>query len=339
MQRLSGTASMPIIVKAEDRARKPRIVGGGSGLQLSSVSHLQLDGLKFEGATGNGLNIDDGGTGIGTTRHIKLKNLEIRNIPPGNRDAIKLSGIDDFEVTSCHIEKWGGSGIDMVGCHRGLIEGNRFSSGGDSGVQAKGGTSNVRILANRFESAGQRSVNIGGSTGLQFFRPAVSAMPPNGRYEAKDIEVSGNVFLGSMSPIAFVGVDGAVVKRNTIYMPERWAIRILQETREPGFVPSRKGVFERNLVAFRSNQWSSGGLNVGPGTAATTFTFRRNFWFCSDNPRLSKPNLPVPESDGSYGIDPLFSNAPSDLTVRKGSPAADFGAGQGRLNDPRKDTR
>ena len=55
-----------------------------------------------------------------------------------------------------------------------------------------------------------------------------------------------------MSAIAFVGCDGALVQHNTIYRPTRWPLRILQENTDPRFVPSRKGVFRNNLVAFRA---------------------------------------------------------------------------------------
>ena len=87
--------------------------------------------------------------------------------------------------------------------------------------------------------------NIGGSTELQFFRPPLK--PGEAHWEAKHIRVEGNTFIGGGAAVAFVGVDGAVVRYNTIYHPDRWVIRILQETTEPGFVACRNGRFERNL--------------------------------------------------------------------------------------------
>jgi len=50
------------------------------------------------------------------------------------------------------------------------IVGREGASNG-SGVQAKGGTSEVVIQACTFLGAGQRAINVGGSTGLEFFRP------------------------------------------------------------------------------------------------------------------------------------------------------------------------
>jgi hypothetical protein len=252
--------------------------------------------------------------------------------PKGNRDGIKLSGVTDFRVEGCTLERWGagGSAIDMVGCHRGIIESNLFrhlptGSEGANGVQTKGGSRDILIRRNRFEHAGSRGVNIGGSTGLQFFRPPL--IPETESWEAKDIRVEGNTFIGSGAPVAFVGVDGAVVRFNTIYRPQRWALRILQETTAPGFVPCRRGTFTDNMVAFHSAEWATGGVNMGPNTAPATFQFARNWWFCLDNPARSRPALPVAEDAGVYGEPLQFRDPESgDLRLQSGSPANRVGA-------------
>ncbi|MEK7676658.1 MAG: right-handed parallel beta-helix repeat-containing protein, partial [Verrucomicrobiota bacterium] len=249
----------------------------------------------------------------------------------GNQDGIKLSGVVDFRVEGCALERWGtggGSGIDMVGCHRGVIESNLFrhtEASGGTGVQCKGGTSRMVIRHNRFENAGGRAVNIGGSTGRTYFRPPLQDGAE--LCEAKDIRVEGNIFIGSGAPVAFVGVDGATVCFNTIYRPQRWALRILQETREPGFVPARNGKFTDNIIAFHSSTWAEGGVNIGPGTAPGTFQFARNWWYCLDNPARSQPRLPVDETDGVHGKDPLFRDAAhGDLRLTPQSPARGVGA-------------
>ncbi len=324
---IRGAPDQPIVIAAADPANPPRIHGGGACFQFSDAAYLELQDLELTGATGNGLNIDDGGSFDTPAHHIVLRRLKVTDVgPTGNRDGIKLSGVDDFRIEDCVIERWGdrgGSAIDMVGCHRGVIEGCTFrqrEGGGGTGVQAKGGSSEIRILRNRFEDAGSRAVNIGGSTGLQFFRPRVQG------YEAKDILVEGNVFIGSMAPVAFVGVDGATVRFNTIYRPGRWALRILQETREPGFVPSRNGIFTDNIVVFRSDQWSETGVNIGPGAAPDTFSFARNLWYCEDRPARSAPTLPTAEQDAIIGQDPLFRDPENgDLSLREGSPATGKG--------------
>jgi hypothetical protein len=118
-----------------------------------------------------------------------------------------------------------------------------------------------------------------------------------------------------MAPVAFVGVDGAVVRYNTFEQPGRWALRILQENRSAGFTGCRNGSFTDNLVVFESSRWAEGGVNVGPGTAPETFTFARNWWYCSDRPARSQPRLPVPEQDGVYGRDPADARGIAGATA------------------------
>lgn len=323
---LQGTKGKPIVLAALDAKTPPQIAGGASGLHLVRPSYVELHDLHFSKATGNGLNIDDGGDAQRPAKQIVLKGFQIRDIgPKGNRDGMKLSGVDQFHIENCTIERWGesGSAIDMVSCHEGEIVDCQFKYRGDifgNGVQTKGGSADITVRRCRFENAGGRAVNIGGSTGRDYFRPRSAG------YEAKNIAVEDCTFIGSMSPIAFVGVDGATVRYNTIYGPTRWAIRILQESQGKDFAPCRNGSFTNNLIAFRSNEVRSV-VNVGGGTSPETFVFSKNHWFCIDNPQRSdRLGLPVKESDGSYGADPKFVDATQgDLRLMSASPVRDAG--------------
>ena len=331
---LRGDTNRPIILAAADPANPPVIQGGANGMQLNDPAFVELHHLVFRGATGNGLNIDDGGTFGTPAHHVVLRGLRISDVgPQGNRDGIKLSGVVSFRIEGCTIERWGtgGSAVDMVGCHDGLIVSNIFrhlpstASDTGNGVQTKGGSRDITVRRNRFEHTGSRGVNIGGSTGLAFFRPPLEATGE--RWEAKDIRVEGNTLIGMASPVAFVGVDGADVRFNTIYRPGRWAIRILQENSGAGFVPSRQGRFTDNVIVFHSTQWSSGGVNIGGGTAPGTFEFARNGWYCLDIPARSRPSLPVAETAGIHGIAPQFLDAENgDLHQQPGSPLRHLGS-------------
>jgi hypothetical protein len=191
-------------------------------------------------------------------------------------------------------------------------------------VQAKGGSAEVTIRRCRFEHAGSRAINAGGSTALEYFRPPLGK-PPHA--EARAITIEGNTFLGSDAPLAFVGVDGAVARFNTIVLPRRWAVRILQETTQPGFTPCRDVEIASNVFVFRSDRWSEGGVNVGPGTEPATFRFARNVWWCADAPGQSRPRLPAAERDGTYGVDPRLRDLEGgDLRLAEGSPARAAGA-------------
>lgn len=321
---LRGEAGRPIVLRGEDPESLPRFTGG---VHLSDVAHLTIERIAIVEAPSNGLNIDDGGSFETPSHHVVLREIVVRDCGGrGNLDGIKLSGVEEFLIERCTLERWGrgGSAVDMVGCRRGRLEQCLFRDRAEdpaaSGVQAKGGSREIQILRCRFEHAGQRAVNIGGSTGLAYFRPR-----PEG-FEARDISVLGCTFVGSMAPIAFVGVDGATVRWNTFHRPQRWLLRILQETREPGFVPCRDGVFSDNLVVYRLGE-IAGMVNVGPDTQPERFRFERNYWFAEDAPERSIPSLPTMERDARGGSDPLLVDAQAgDLRPSAGSPASAHGA-------------
>lgn len=323
-EKLQGEKDKPIIFAAADPKQPPVFEGGSSGIQLSGCSHVELRDLHFTGATGNGVNIDDASDRGTPSRGIVLRRLTVTDVgPKGNHDGIKMSGVDEFTIEGCRIERWGGGGsaIDFVGCHEGVVENCVFihdagpASAQGSGVQNKGGSRAITIRRCRFTHAGGRAVNAGGSTGLEYMRPA------NPGFEAKDITVEDCYFTGSAAPVAFVGVDGAVFQRNTIYRPTRWVLRILQENQNPGYAPCRNGIFKENLIVFHSSDLSTT-ANVGGGTEPQTFRFEKNAWYCVDNPTRTKSlvRLPVPEVDGVYGTDPMLQDAASgDLTKSKES--------------------
>jgi hypothetical protein len=108
------------------------------------------------------------------------------------------------------------------------------------------------------------------------------------------------------------------VRFNTIEVPGRWALRILQENRAAGFVPCRNAEFTDNVIVFESTKWSEGGVNIGAGVAPETFTFARNWWYCRDRPERSTPKLPTAEKEGVYGRDPAAAKERAGATAWRG---------------------
>jgi polygalacturonase len=294
-----------VTIEAADPEHPPHFKGGSFGWHFSNCSGLTLRHLRVSGQSRNGINLDDGGRDDRPMKNVTLEHLDIRDIgPKGNADGLKCSGLDDVTIRHCTIEGWGGQAIDFVGCHRVLVSECRFTGKPNysqaSGVQCKGGSEDVTIENCRFVNAGQRPINAGGSTGLAYFRPK------GAKYEARKIVIRKNEISGSLCACAFVGVDGAEFSDNTILFPEKWIFRILQETTEPGFVPSRNVLIENNAIIFRRSQVSTE-VNIGANTAPETFRFAKNRWFAEDRPDRSRPNLPTEEKAGAYGRDPRVS--------------------------------
>ena len=76
--------------------------GGKVAFHFAGCSYVTLRGVKVSGCTGNGINADDGGNAEEPSQGIVFENITIEDIgPKGNRDALKLSGLDHFAVRGC----------------------------------------------------------------------------------------------------------------------------------------------------------------------------------------------------------------------------------------------
>jgi hypothetical protein len=320
-------------IRARDPKKPPRFGGGRQALHFAACVDFTLENLVVENCSINGINIDDGGKRDTPTTGIRIRGVTVESIGPrGNHDGLKLSGIDDFTVSRCSFGGWGGSAIDMVGCHDGTIEDCRFVGregySQSNAVQAKGGTKSVTIRRSFFKDPGHRGVNIGGGTGLDYFRPK------DAKWEAENVTVTECRFTGGDAAVAFVNSKGCRVERNTIHLPKRWVLRILQETRGERFPACREGIFARNLIVTDRRLRSD--VNVGPGTEPKTFRFERNLWFRVDGG--PSPRLPVAEKESLPRIDPKLVDAGTER-MRAGSKDArlkGIGApGPARLSKPR----
>ncbi|MES2777392.1 MAG: right-handed parallel beta-helix repeat-containing protein [Bacteroidota bacterium] len=327
---LQGTADKWIYLLAE-RPGAVFIESGITAFSGTDIAWLHIEGFVFKAQTGNGVNIDDGGTYDSPSHHIVIKKCVFSNMAAtGNNDLLKLSGVDDLSILACSFVNGspGGSGIDMVGCHKSSISQCRFENMGSNAIQMKGGSSNILVEACVFKNAGSRAINLGGSTGQAFFRPADAS------WEASDLKVYSNIFMGSEVPVAFVGCTRSEVVNNTIYKPGKWVIRILQENRDTiHFGRCSYNTFRNNIICIDAQVRTP--CSIGPGTAPETFTFSNNAWFHTANSAWPGPQLPGLDKDGLIGKDPLFLGAPSaDFRIGATSPAA--GAGM-PLQQPGKD--
>ena len=329
LEDLAGTSTAPIWIGGAPGEDRPVIEGNNEVLHLIRASYVVVHDLEGRSTAHNGINCDDGGDydDDQATHHVVFRDLLLHDVGTGgNEDCLKLSGLRDFWVLDSEIHHCGGGGsgsaIDCVGCHRGVIARNYLHDLSANAVQAKGGTEDLEIRWNHFVNAGDRSVNMGGSTDLQYFRPPVSETSPNA--EARDIRVIANLIEGAEASLAFVGCVECQAVNNTLVAPDRWIFRILQETVSDGtyeFEPCRDGRVANNLIWY-SDATLSVHLNIGDDTSPETFAFDTNLWYAHDDPGASTPDLPVTETGGVVGLDPAFV---ADWQIDATSPAAGAG--------------
>jgi hypothetical protein len=310
---LAGTAEAPIWIGGAPGEPRPVIEGVSEALHLSRVRYVVVHDLEVRNAYDNGINCDDGGDydDPEATHHVIFRSLSIHDVGgSGNQDCLKLSGVNHFHVLGSTFARCGGglsgSGIDHVGCHHGVVANNSFETMHGNAIQCKGGSSDIDIRANRMVHAGQRAVNIGGSTDFTYFRPPLSATDPNA--EARDIRVVSNVIHGAVTPFAFVGCVGCLAAHNTVVDPESWLLRILQETTSSGsyaFLACQDNAVVNNLFFFDRRALRTY-VNIGPNTLPGTFTFSHNLWYAHDEPTQSEPALPVEEIGAVVAEDPLM---------------------------------
>ncbi len=319
---IKGTAAEPIVIIAETQ-HGAIFQGGSSAIHFVDCEYMELNGFIFEQQTSNGVNIDDGGDYTTPAKFITIRNCIFRDMNvTGNHDLLKMSGVNDFLIENCEFldGSTGGSGIDFVGCHNGSVQDCIFDTAGSSGVQIKGGSQYITVQRNVLKNMGQRALNLGGNTDLIYFRPPLPN-PIVGAFEAADIDVFSNIFINSRAPLAFVGSVRIKVFNNTIYKPDNWVMRILQETNESGFLPCGNNEFRNNIIYQETDLTE---VNIGSNTLPETFIFTNNVWFNKASNSWA-PVLPVVDSNQVIA-DPLFvDDINENFQLMTTSPAIEAG--------------
>lgn len=313
-----------VVIRGENPANPATIDGNGVGkvFLLRRPKNLTIENLIIQNMTEGGLNIDDADIDTGEppedwrpslAHGITLRNITIRDIgvDSGNIDGLKLSGLNEFHIDKLQVINWGdgGSAIDMVGCHNGIIENSLFHSDHQNvlttGIVHKGGSETITVKNSRFElpKGFGSAVKLGGSTSDGLFRFKAG----DSGYEAKDIVVENNIVIHGKSAFSFVNIDGGRAENNTIYHPSDWVLRILNEAAGEGNnFPTRNGQFLGNTVIFDNGLEEAVNIDGNNPTEPETFLFAHNQWFNSDDASASTPALPSPETEGLYGVDPQF---------------------------------
>ncbi|MGH1388322.1 right-handed parallel beta-helix repeat-containing protein [Kordia sp.] len=314
---ISGTPSAPIVIMAEVE-HQTFFTGGATAIYLHNCSNIEINGLVIEGQTVNGINIDDGGNYSTPALNITIRNCIFRDFSA--RNMLKMSGIDNFLIEDCEfmntsLDFYSDAGIDFVGCHHGTVQDNYFDSSGGVGIVCKGGSQFITIRRNFIKNNTKRAINIGGGTGFQFFRPPLPD-PIVDAFEAADIEVYSNVFVGSFSQVSFETSVRSKVYNNTFYNPSVWVIRILGKP-NTSFLECADNEFINNIVYLENDLTE---VNIGPNTQPQTFTFSNNLWYNASDANWT-PILPVTDTNQIIAA-PIFEDLQNEnFRVNHISPA------------------
>ncbi|UEM24597.1 right-handed parallel beta-helix repeat-containing protein (plasmid) [Skermanella mucosa] len=208
---VSGTADKPIWIVSADGQGKADIKAANPGLPAIygyGPDNIVIKGFELIGGT-EGVKITQGGTSLTDFAN----NIVIeQNIVHGQTtDGIKTAQTVNSAVTGNTVYGIRGEeGIDDVYMRNGIIAHNKvYDVVGLSGIVAKAGSENVKILNNHLYQVPD-GILVGGFAGNQG-----STWPGTLRYEAKGFTVSGNkVDTASKHAVNAYGAIDSVIKGN-----------------------------------------------------------------------------------------------------------------------------
>ena len=349
---LYGTEENPIWIGGAPGMERPKMVVENAFMNISGGGYIILHDMEVTQtpplrAGRHGFNISHGeGTFYTTpgdpstlnldsfydpegTHHIVFRNLYVHHI---GDSPIKTAGVNTYWLFDCEVayaqQGLRGSGsVDNVGSHNATVAYNYLHNSIGSGIVFKGGSSNVDIHNNLNVDYGTRGVHMGQSTGKVFFRPPLHLLPEHERYEAKNIRVYSNIFIGGgyeingrfegSSPFAFASSINCYAVNNTVINPTGQLFRILnnEQPEDPGYPNAPRltdngaaccGVVANNI--FYYGKLRNEAINVGPDTKPETFIVRNNLFYNTEDPN-GKPSFgPVKEENSIFATDPLFED-------------------------------
>lgn len=301
LNRLQGERDNPITIRGLDPKRPPVIAASRYGLVLHQPQHVVIENIVITGATIAGLVVDDLDPTAEPNSHEPAPptprkpwraNLVIRNVsvtntgPQGKRHAIELSGLQDVRIHDVHIEGWGGSGLELIGCHGVSVESCRFIALNDysqlHAIQVRAGSERVNITQCHFQGIAEAVVVLGGLSQLREFRPEIPLdADSRSHYEARHIQLQRCTFLGGACPIVLAHCDDTLIRNSTFIRPRYAVLGTTPEPTDHRIAPARRATFGGNLVV-----WEPGDLRrlvaVAPNDDAQSFVFEQNLWWSTE---------------------------------------------------------
>ncbi len=182
----ASNAEAVITIQGEDNIviRDLVLVGGHDGIQVSQ------SGTNFTDLASN--IIIEGNTIIGAAF-----------------DGIKVGQTSNVHIVNNLVDGAGDQGIDCLGVTNAVIDGNEITNvTGSSGLFVKGGSSDVLIANNYIHDVAGDGLLVGGWTSAENFLPGTT-------YEAKNVEVTGNVVENAVKrPLTVRGAEDVDIHDN-----------------------------------------------------------------------------------------------------------------------------
>jgi len=322
---LRASTDKPAILRSIDGPRKAKFdCAGTSTLYFSKVHGVIVDGIELANAGGHGMQVDSGSPfdASDLSSDVVLMNsyvhdTKLAGIKVGQGLRLTVIGNEFAKIGS------GRQAVEMVVVDDVIIVGNDCHDA-DAFDEVKGGAHRGVIAKNRIHdmNPGALGILVGGDcTGQQFL------VDKTVDFEAKDLEVFGNVIVGTEGgAFRVVGCHDCLVANNTFFAPNPKAIlRILHDAFGSASGACDIPLHNANVrVANNVFAWNGTGVYViASDEKPENVKLDHNLWFMSggDVNKLGSDLPFLGEATSLYDADPKLVAPPSDLHLRDDSPA------------------
>lgn len=260
---VSGTADKPIWIASADGLGKAdiKVPAGKQGFYSYGADNIILKGFEIIGGA-EGVKVTQGGN---TLTNFANNWVIEQNITRGQTtDGIKTAQTVNSAVTGNSVSGVRGEeGIDNVYMRNGIIAHNSVSDVvGLSGIVAKAGSQNVKILDNKVSGVPD-GILVGG-----FATNQGSTWPSTLKYQALKFTVEGNDVDASKRAVNAYGAKDSVIKANDLYTSNGAVVNV--STDNLGYTSSGIQIINNDVSKASWLTAKAGSVSVNTGNSATT---------------------------------------------------------------------
>jgi hypothetical protein len=291
---LRGTAMEPFWIEGPATGTRAQLVGGSASIHLTRPAYVALRHLTIAQTAVASVNIDDGGVG-GSAHDVVIEDVTIGST---TATAFQITGVTDVTIRDSSVGA-ANRGVMMVGVRRATIARIVTGSTPYASVALAGGSQDIEVRQSRFENTGT-GVRIGNYSDANEFRPMLAAS--TGNFEAADIKVFDNVFIGTISldAITCTNCTRVLVAHNAIRAATRSVFRLEQaydaHPQLPGAQFVRAGAVQwvNNAIEIAGNPSAMSVANSAGGAMPdpASCSFSRNLWHKRSPPATWMPTFP-----------------------------------------------